>query len=367
MSSTDYGSSLKYKLEGVLSSYYIKYANLFSFMNFIGPESWSQEVDVYVDLYDMVKPLYEMDLYTDKKFSITSLILNLAAHIRAFFRSRFRIYSRIYLVYGEDVLDSHRKFWPSFNFTGMENTYSYTRVKSMIESQLELVKIMAAYITDVYFIHKKSDFSMFTFDAIVTNTRANKERMSIVWTKSKYCYQIPAMMIGYPVYLFKPLKTKEGDQSALITPVNALTQYYSRLSPSSKSSMQIKNLSPKLLSLLMTFNGCEDKRVNGVTNIIRAIDIIRTMIDENKLLNNYQSDTKFMYEAMIPKGITTIMDDVTFDYRFKALDLLFQHRIYVNNIESKDFLWNINLSDPYTMMQINAKYFIDNPIDLNNF
>lgn len=357
----------KYKLEGVLASYYIKYDKLIQFMNLIGPESWKSVIDVYVDIYDMVKQLYELDIYTDKRFSITASVLNLAAHIRSFFRTRYRIYSRIYLVYGEDILDNHKKYWPSFNTTGMENTYSYTKIKSLITSQLELVKIMCAYINDVYFIHKQSDFSMFTFDAITTNTHANNENLSIVWTKSKYCYQIPADFIGYPVYLFRPIKTKEGDQSIFVSPTNALTQYYNKLVPNSNSSIQLKNMSPKLLSLIMTFNGCEDKRVNGITNIIRAIEILKKAIDDNKLLNNYQSDTHYIYEVMVPLGIASIMDENTFEYRFKALDVIYQHRIYSQSIESKDFMWNINLSDPYTMMEINAKYFTDNPIDLNNF
>ena len=33
--------------------------------------------------------------------------------------------------------------------------------------------------------------------------------------------------------------------------------------------------------------------------------------------------------------------------------------------ESKDISWLINLNDPDTVKDINNKYFIDNPLDLN--
>ena len=60
------------------------------------------------------------------------------------------------------------------------------------------------------------------------------------------------------------------------------------------------------------------------------------------------------------------IDLFNFKYRFNAVDLVFQHRLYSLMPESKDTSWLINLSDPDTVKNINNTYFIDNPLDLNS-
>ena len=63
--------------------------------------------------------------------------------------------------------------------------------------------------------------------------------------------------------------------------------------------------------------------------------------------------------------ISNKIDAYNFKYRFNAVDLVFQHRLYTMMAESKDISWLINLNDPDTVKDINNKYFIDNPLDLN--
>ena len=120
----------------------------------------------------------------------------------------------------------------------------------MIESQLELVKILCAYITDVYYVRKQSDFSSFVYDAIGTNLRGDPGRLSVIWTKSKYCYQIPGIFLNSPVYMFRPIKLKEGDSSVFISPMSALVLYYHRLAPNSEAMKQLK----LLVNLTMLMN-----------------------------------------------------------------------------------------------------------------
>ena len=64
--------------------------------------------------------------------------------------------------------------------------------------------------------------------------------------------------------------------------------------------------------------------------------------------------------------LRSIINSLEFINRFKGLDLIYQHLIYINTAESMDNSWYINLEDVNTFQNINNKYFIDNPLDLNN-
>ena len=122
-----------------------------------------------------------MDVFSNKRFSICAAIINLAAHIRGYYKTRHRLWARIFLVYGEDSSSNHRQFYQKFgeDIFSQEN-FKHQETNKFIHSQLELVKILCAYINELYFIYKSADFSMFTYGNILNNP----DRLSIVITKS---------------------------------------------------------------------------------------------------------------------------------------------------------------------------------------
>ena len=205
-------------------------------------------------------------------------------------------------------------------------------------------------------MHKKTDFSLFTYDNILKN----KDLISIIFTRSKYVNQIPALLNN--VYIFRPKKSKDGDLSYVVYYNNAIiTHYMKSLSVLDK----LKYINPNMLSLFLTINGCSDKHVTPLINISRTTNIISNAIDNNKILNGYNSDMNYVYlNVLAPNNIN--IDIVSFINRFKAIDIPYQNIIYQSQVESKDYTWFIDLNDPNTVRTINNQYFIDNPLDLNN-
>ena len=165
MSSND----IKVNLESLLLSYYIKYDKLLELNNEAFANVQSDRIDIYIDIYDMLKPIYTRDVYANKSFVIVSSIINLAAHLRAYYWTRHRMTSRIFLVYGDCSSISHKQFLPMFGDDEFRGTLNYAKNEEFIKSQLELVKILAAYIYDVYYIPRKCNFSIFTYDNILRN------------------------------------------------------------------------------------------------------------------------------------------------------------------------------------------------------
>ena len=162
----------KHNIEAILRAYYIKYDRLLELNKVIIPNTNIQNpdhIDIYIDLYDMLKSVYTVDVYANNRLSICSSVINLVAHIRGYYMTRHRLWARIFVVYGEDIADNHRRFYQDFGDDHRDKSIKYDSIKEFINSQLELVKILCAYINEVYFVHKKTDFSLFTYDNILKN------------------------------------------------------------------------------------------------------------------------------------------------------------------------------------------------------
>lgn len=352
-----------------LLMYYIKYYRLDEINANIVFNN-SKVVDIYIDLYDLIKVLYQNLLtnnsgpYTIKQFSIASSIINLAAHMRGYYRTRQNIWSRIFLIYADELCNNHSQYWPSFSYFPERDHYNYTVINAIVESQLNLVKILAGYINDVYYIHKHANFAIVSNDIITKYRDPISRNISIILSRSRYAYQIPAIHLSEAVYQIKPVKHKD-DTSIIIAPTDVLQVYFNKISPKSSARDKLALLSPRLLSLLWTINGFDGKNIPLSMNIIRTIYMVYDAINNLRILNDYNSDPEFVYNNLI--GISDIITKDEFVNRFRALDLIYQHQLYMNTPESLDTAWFINLQDPDTMKYLNNKYFVNNPLDLGNF
>lgn len=354
----------KQNIESLLRAYYIRYNRLYELNNVIAKTTTiknQDHVDIYIDLYNMLKSIYTIDVYANNTLSICASVINLAAHLRGYYITRHRLWTRIFLVYADDSNNNHRQFLPEFGMDTVDETLKYNETSEFITSQLKLVKILCAYINEVYFVERKSDFGAFTYNNILKN----QNTISIILSKSKYLYQIPALLKN--VYILRPKKiTYEGtssDESYIVYYNTALTSTY--IKSSSVEDILI-NINPSMLSLFLTLNGCQDKKVPALINISRTSKAIYSALKANKIINGYNSDTKYVYGNLIIPNNLTFIDYPNFDYRFKAIDIAYQNIIYKSQVESKDNTWFIDLHDPDTVKAINNQYFVNNPLDLNN-
>ena len=121
-------SDYKANIESVLLGYYIKYTRLEQLtLTTIASSEFanSNDVDIYIDLYDMLKKLYSIDIYANKQFTIVSSVINLAAHMREFYWTRYHVNSRIYLIYATEESNNHRQFYPGFSDFKLKEMMNY--------------------------------------------------------------------------------------------------------------------------------------------------------------------------------------------------------------------------------------------------
>jgi hypothetical protein len=344
-------------LEGLLYSHYIKYDKLTELLNSIPDNIESDKVDIYIDVYDMLKAMYTRNIYAEKQYLIVSAVINIAAHMRGYFWTRFGMLTRIYLVYGEDLTMNHKQFYPTFGDEKFKETLDYDKNNAVVTTQLEMVRLLCAYINGVYFIKRSTNFAMFTYD----NIMKNREIPSIIISKSKYAYQLPALFNN--VYLLRPQKGNGEDVSYLIYHNIAITKFFSK-SINQKTIENLVKINPELLSVLIALTGFPSYNMKTVCNITVASRMLADAVTSGRIINRYNTDIDYVYNAL--EGLDKYIDPVTFKYRFNAVDLVFQHRIYNSSAEARDITWIVDLENKFEVQRINNQYFIDNPLDLNN-
>lgn len=348
----------KINLSSLLLSYFIKYERMLQMVEYSLGDASCNVIDVYIDLYDILKPIYTTAVFANSKFLIVSSMINLAAHIREYFRSRHRLYTRIYLVYGASIATQHKLFHPTFGDDAFRQTVNYEKNHSFIQSQLQLLQILCGYIPDVYYIKRDADFSMFVYDNIIKN---DPNIPVIILTKSKYVYQIPAILPH--VKIFRPKKHLGVDSSYVVSAPYVFGTLYSKIS-NEQTLSYLSRINPALCSAMMSITGLPSYGINSVMNVTTASKNIYSAIVNNQIVNDYNSDINHLYNNL--PELQKKIDAVSFANRFKAIDLIYQHRIYNSTSEARDITWYINLDDPQTIKEINNKYFIDDPLDLNS-
>lgn len=348
-------NDIKINLQSMLYSYYIKYDRMFELAELCFANANDNRLDIYVDLHDMLKAIYSRAVYADKQFIIVSSVINLAAHLRGFFWSRYRVQTRIYLVYGTDETNNHKQFYQNFGYDNTKDMIDYDKNKFFIESQLDLMKILVAYIEGVYYIKRQTNFAMFVYDNIVKNPGITP----LIISKSKYSYQLPAFIDN--CILFRPMKSNGEDTSYAVTHSTVLNNFFG--TKNDKSKELLDEINPRLIGMLVALNGAASCGIKAACNINVATRAIHKAITTNLILNDYISDPEFLYPKL---DIDKYIDPMSFKYRFNAFDLIFQHRIYNSSAEARDITWLVDLHDPETVKSIANRYFIDNPLDLNN-
>ena len=85
----------------VMYGQFIKYDRLYEMTKYALYGANTHSVDIYIDAYSLLSKMYRLGstLHVDDSCAIASCLINLAIHLRAYFESRHKIRSKVYIVY----------------------------------------------------------------------------------------------------------------------------------------------------------------------------------------------------------------------------------------------------------------------------
>jgi hypothetical protein len=349
----------KIEIEQLINMNYIKYDRLVSMVSeaFVG--STADTVDIFIDMYSLIKPLYSNNNYSINDYSaVTSCLVNMCAHYRAFFK-RYRVSTRFFIIFSKNCSEINKKFCYGYNAKNENMMNSNKLVTDMIEQNVELLDILCPYLPDIFFIQSSFETAVVMTELIIKHGNINTP--SIIITKDSYNYQLVNTNVS-EIVIFRPKKYNGQDISYIVNQQN-LYQIYIMENCNQNEDVTCYFLSPELLSVLMSINKVSSRNIKSIYNIKKSILILQKSIKDNLILNGYNSDIRYLWECLyqyLPE-----LNYSTFETRFKAIDIKFQYTIYMNSIECS-YINLLNLYDPEAVKGINNKYFrTTNPLDLD--
>lgn len=345
-------------INNVVLGYYVKYDRLKYLIDAQFAGSNATEVDIYIDIKDI---LYRLDRHLNNThlpvknpLILTSSIINMVAHYRNFFATRYNCTSRFFLIDSiGDLLAC--KYCSEFSVPQLSNY-----MIGVYNTNLEFLPLICQYIYNVQFVAVSTNV---VTKALSIYDIERKNNPSIIISKDPYTLQAS---IHENFYVLVPIKKKGEDISILSNVYNACTNYMHMVS-NGKNDYCINAYTPLhgfLLPMLMAMTRVPSRSLKNIMNIPSAIQ---------KLEKIWTKPQKEYYPSDIPNFLKHLLDNsphfnkaAMIEYRYKACDATNTlYNGYKMHPEYITYNGIVNLYDPDSIKVINNEHFKDCPLDLN--
>lgn len=344
---------------------FIKYDRLYEMTKFaFYGKTDSNSVNIFIDAYSILRTLYSrgQTLMLKDSCAIASCLINLAIHLRAYFDTRHQVATKVYIIYGGARPQQSMINFYLYNSKNILMEDSNYLIKSMIMDNLNIVKILAPYLYDIFcIIDEENEFSVISSSII--NSQENQDP-NIIYSKDPLAYQLVAFKPK--TFLYRPKKKSFVDASWVATKSTLYNAYrYGELNIQKQVDCK---LNVQMFSIYQAISGVRSRSIPSLKSANTTIKILETAIDNNIFSNGYNSNS-ILYTEPNPFGKIFCdgkINPLDVVGRFAAIDLPYQTMLYENSIAYKTLQANIiNLYNPQEVRNINDKYFRNYPLDLN--
>ena len=348
-------------LEQLIAGSFVKYNRLSEliFKAFAG--SNCIEINLYIDLNSVLKPMYSIDRWTFKsqgKYEIAATVINMCGHYRAFFKG-LGVATNIYIIYGLNCPNINNTYVKGYNSKFISSYIKKQDTTAIIEENLEVLNIMCQYLPRIYFfdIGDCEVSSMIDYLITATNSKARGIE-SIVVTKDVLALQL---IPEHDVRVLRPIKTKNGDESFITWNANLWPSFINLYRKDKDPQIRISNtFFPNVLAMTKV----PERSMYSVFSVAKAIKAIDACVR-----SGFLDGTKFYNQATLNTALTAMdipCNAADLEMRYRAINTHFQST-YVLPHERPEFkkLRLIDLDDPSTLKDIISKFFIAIPIDLD--
>lgn len=316
------------------------------------------ELNIFIDLYPIFRTLYKADyIESNSNVDICAGIINTAAHYRRFFMRYYNTYATIYMINSLNIHNMNLNLYPEYNKDLKHRVDTATpRMNNLVPFNLDLLDLVIPYIDNVYLIHSTYESSVVMYDIICKNELNGNLHPNLIISRDTYPFQLTGIVNN--TLLYRPKKRDGLDLSYCVNSNNLYNAILYENGIDYKK-YDFKDISPKLFSMLFTLNGFKRRNIRSEYNIRSAKKLITNAIDNQLILNDYNHIIN--WDQIQTKKNPNMLNNI-----YLALDIISQHYIYMNDLESHYKLKN--LYDPEGIKSINNKYFTNNnQLDLEGF
>lgn len=355
------------KIANILFGSFIRYERLYEMTKyaFYG-DTDSNDVNIFIDAYSILKSLYGrgLGLQVDDSCVIASCLINLAIHLRAYFETRHRVSSKVYIVYGGARPMNSFVNYPQYNSKNIVMEDSNFYLKSLIKDNLDIVDLLSKYLHDIFcIIDYNAEFNCIVSGLIQIDNKDGRVP-NIIYSKDPLSYQLVAF--EKRTFLYRPKKKVSEDVSWVVTKSTLYDAYrYGELGLTKQLPC---SLDVRMFSIYQAISGVKSRSMNSIKNANSTVTLLEKAVVDGTFNNGYNSGAIFNsiinpFEKMFQN---TSVDPALITNRFAAIDLQFQTLLFSFSYNGMNLGENIiNLYNPQEVRNINDRYFQKYPLDLN--
>lgn len=351
----------RFYIEQMITGSFVKYNRLNELISYSYSGSNCTEINLFIDLNSVLKPMYSIDSWSYKYkniYEITATILNMCGHYREFFRV-IGVATNIYLIYGLNCPNTNNSFIPKYNEKFIRSYMVKNDTTKMISENLSVLNIMCQYLPKIYFFDIGTCEVSSMIDRIInlTNTK-NKGFENIVISKDPLMLQL---VPEHNVRVIRPNKTKEGDQSYIVDNTNLWNKFIQDYRKAKMPKVSIPN---NFFQNVLVMTRVPERSLYSIMSIPKAFQIIDIGIKTGFLDINKFYSQDIMNTVLTALGLQ--YNPTELEMRFRAINTHYQST-YIIPIEKPEFkrLRLIDLEDIQSLKEIISKYFENVPIDID--
>ena len=367
---------------------YMKYEEMANITANMFKNSNENEVNVYLDLGSMTDGLYgNIVERSNDPTELTAVVINLAAHIRAYFRSVHSVYATVFLVYSSNNWSILKNVCKEYNSNNNKDSKKY--MNKYIKDSMSIAEQICYYIPNVYFINSNAECGAVIYSTILKERLNGNNHPNIIFTKEYNLLQIPTIDNNSVIYykqamyrskvcfginkdnameqyikLTKRYNPVFADPDAMVY-VQLLGDDISKAKFISKSKRMehlgriLKVFDSRLLSYFIALTNLPSRGLKYVLSWSTAMEVLY------KLQNDYIDDAEWIYNNICYEAkIFNKIGYEEFINRYRCIDIRYQSMLYDQEHHKE---YRIDLINSNELKYLNDHYFIKNYIDLNKF
>lgn len=315
------------------------------------------ELNIFIDLYSVLKQSFSEHYRTDISdyTAITSVLINMCSHYRSFFK-RLSVSTKFYLIFSYNTCDINEKFIADYNAVFKKKS-QIPVFNKLASDNFELLELLCPYLPDIFFVKSIRNYESSVIIANIIET-LNDGKPNLIISKDLYPLQL-CYLYPYTSYLY-PRKSFGSDESIMV-PISEKQsfryEFWNLVASIRKFNvLSIADISPVNFPLFCAMHRFPERNIQSMCNIGAVQKTILRIVGQNDIVITPQqlyADDELMNSTSV----------ATIEARMKTLDVRFMMPYYKSDPESK---YNFqNLRDDTAVNLINAKFFANNPIDLN--
>ena len=324
-------------------------------------------VKVFIDLPSTVKQLYNPEVLNgfsgkvnfEDKYLIASVLLNMIAHYRHYFASRWQCYTDIYFMNNSKMDTNLQQINKDYKKDYYEKRFSMSNpvfgsLNHILAYNYKMMKTIIPYIPDVYFLDSGSIDYRTIFPLIFKN---NYDRLNIIITTDKMMYQniLCKTSFSKDTLILQP----KAEKSNIVNYNNLIANCIDEKNKTIQNHPEYLSINPENIIIINSIINHKDYNITGIKNYsyLKALAFLnKNDIDVETMITN-EKTIKDLFKGIVSQPeLELILNNFKITNNYMLMERNEENLRLILESQFED------LDDVEGVRKVNEKYFDKFPL-----